>query len=329
MTAWWVAAFGLAPLGLTVGGCPPRAPAHHVQAERLEALYERIRPAIVEVLVDGRKNGSGCIVDGKLVTAAHVTLTREPIEVLFADGLRVPATRLGEDLGHDLALFSLPQGDAPYPSLPLAEASPPVGTEVLLAGFPGSVGHVVLVGRIAQDRPQYWWYDGRGSKRLLGVAGRAIRGTSGGPWLDGDGRVVGLNVGNYTVDNQAAGIAHSAPPDAVRRLIEAGADVPVPTLWARFAAVRHHDTPLRQKAPRGRRGVIVSWVRSGGAGAQAGLRVGDTILAIDGTPTPDRNAFLDALRARTPFSAPRALKVWQSREQRYTTLTVRPERLRW
>ena len=120
-----------------------------------ELLYSKVAPRCVEILVEGRLEGSGFIVskEGLVITAHHVTQKKaKSVEALSSYIGRAPLKRIANYKGCDLALFSLPPKEDEYPSLPLANEVPAEGTKVFLFGSPIFRHHLLLTGFIASKK---------------------------------------------------------------------------------------------------------------------------------------------------------------------------------
>ena len=100
-------------------------------------------------------SGSGFLWDGEghVVTNAHVIEGASAATVQLADGKTFPATLVGRDITHDLAVLRIPTGGLPSP-LPLAPPEPPlVGPEVLAIGNPFGLDWTLTTGIVsALDR---------------------------------------------------------------------------------------------------------------------------------------------------------------------------------
>ncbi|MCF7838043.1 MAG: trypsin-like peptidase domain-containing protein [Candidatus Marinimicrobia bacterium] len=224
--------------------------------------------------------GSGVIIDaaGYILTNYHVVERASRIQVTLADGTTYEAERLAGDETGDLALLKI-EADAPLPVLPLAAAEPPLlGETVIVVGNPFGLGHSVSVGvlsginREARHGGQVLFRD------ILQIDAAVNPGNSGGPLVNLDGELLGISVAFY---EQGQNIGFAVPISRVRGLLE---DWLTPET-ARGVAWGVTWAP----APDG--GLEVTALDPDGSAQQAGLRVGDRVLALDGRPV---NALLDA-----------------------------------
>ncbi|MCB9541463.1 MAG: serine protease [Myxococcales bacterium] len=268
------------------------------------ALYDRAAAAAVEILTDDHLDGSGFIVDPKgiVVTAAHaVTDPRRRIEIRSPRLGRAIVRLIARDIGHDIALLALPERAEPYPALELAPAIPPVGTDLYLYGAPLFRHGVLLPAMLARPTPTYEYLpDQQYYLRIYHLGGPSPVGTSGGPWLTADARVVGLQSGLMHDGGAPVGIAYMAPVDAIRALLATRKDATTPTLRIGFEEIWEQPDAFRRQYPPQLEAVVAVRVTPGGPAARAGLRNHDVITHLDGERVRLRDEILTAIRARKP-----------------------------
>ena len=267
-----------------------------------ESIYDRVARASVEVLVNGRLQGSGWFADadGHIATAAHmVWRAKGKLEVRSAERGRLEVKLVAIDRGHDLALLQAPKTDDPYPSLPLRRAMPAPPAEIYLFGAPQFRHGLLLTGKVARKAPAFEYFaDQQCAVRVFHVTGASPKGTSGGCWVDAEGNVVGLQSGMMTQGQAASGIAFVAPPDALRRLVETrqsattlDAGLAVEELW-------EQNPKVLKQFPSGIRGLQAAVCLENGPAAKAGLPAGALIALVDGKCLETRDAFYRSLRSR-------------------------------
>jgi serine protease Do len=195
-------------------------------------LFERIRPSVVEVLTKTRGNqGVAAAASGFLVLKNDWVVTNyhavteaifEPEEneliVVTNDSKRILAKVVAVDVQHDLAILQL---SFPLTAsvLTLREKWPAKGEAGFSMGKPGQYQHSIVSGTfngvIDEDTtPQ------------IVFSGAINPGMSGGPTLDSQGLVVGVNVASST-ENQLLGLA--VPAQALSKLISSTSKLPPPT----------------------------------------------------------------------------------------------------
>jgi len=163
-------------------------------AASVERLARQVRPAIAVVTFTGRDGrqqglGTGFVVDaeGLVATNLHVVGEGRPLSVQLADGSRHAVTEItASDRANDLAVLRIAKPAKPLVPLPLGDdADPPDGLPVVTVGNPHGltfsvVGGVVSGVREVEGRP------------MIQLAMPIEPGNSGGPVVDGEGRVIGV-----------------------------------------------------------------------------------------------------------------------------------------
>ena len=273
-----------------------------VSTHAADAPLQKLQAASVEILVDGRLAGSGCVAsaDGRVLTANHVApKDGVKLEILSPTLGRHPAKVLGRDRGHDLLLLAIPKSKEVYPYLPVAAAAPMVGERVWLHGAPVFRHNVTLPGTIARADTSFDFYDGA-FREIQYIAAMAPKGTSGGPWVNARGELVGVQSAIMSIKDAPQGIAYSAPWAAMRALLKNVRDIESTTMNAAVEEIWGQSPETIAKLPEGTRGLVARHVKPKGAAATAGLREWDVIIALDGKPVQRTDNFLRRLRAKQP-----------------------------
>jgi serine protease Do len=158
---------------------------------QLSSVVDLARRSLVQVHTARQGNGAGTILhsDGLIVTNAHVVQRRSP-KITLWDGRTLPGRLLAYDEKRDLAAVSIETTDLPAMPLGNGRILRP-GQWVIALGHPWGVtgattaGMVIASGRPLEGIP----YDGE----LIQVGLHLRPGHSGGPMVDDDGRLVGIN----------------------------------------------------------------------------------------------------------------------------------------
>ena len=224
--------------------------------------------------------GSGVVVgEGLVVTNAHNV--RGEVAVTFADGRVGTATVAGADLEGDLAVLSVDTGGAP--TVPWSEGDVELGEVVIGLGRPGGRGLRAGVGFITGLGLSFRGPEGRTVSGALEHSAPLAHGSSGGPVVDSDGRLVGINThrpgeGFYLA--LPAGSELKSRVDALARgesprRVRLGVALAPPKVARRL----RHAVGLPQ-----RDGLLVHAVEESGPADRAGIRRGDLIVSVSGTP---------------------------------------------
>jgi len=158
--------------------------------ETVQDIASKIGPSVVGI---GRRgpHGSGVVVaNGSVLTNAH-NIRRDRVTVSFADGRTEAGEVLGADFDADLALVSVDTGDTP----PLEPNGSDVdlGSPVVALSNPGGMGLRVTVGYVSGTERTFRGPRGRKIKGSLEHTAPLLPGSSGGPVVDRDGRLLGIN----------------------------------------------------------------------------------------------------------------------------------------
>lgn len=158
--------------------------------DALSMVAAHARAALVSIDVDGRGIGAGTIWHpaGLILTNAHVA-GRRSLFVTLPDGRALPAKLLARDSGRDLAALSVEAGDLPTVELGDSRRLR-AGDWVLALGHPWGVRGAVTAGVVIDvGRPQ----EMPAAQELIQVGLHLRPGRSGGPLVDAQGRLVGVN----------------------------------------------------------------------------------------------------------------------------------------
>lgn len=273
--------------------------------------------------------GSGVIVDpsGLVVTNAHVVRGADMITVALADGREFEGKVSLADDASDLAVVQILALNESLPSAPLTSSeSLEVGDLVIAIGNPFGVGQTVTSGIVsARARPNL---DINDFNFFIQTDAAINPGNSGGPLVDMNGGIVGINTAIYSRDGGSLGIGFAIPAEMVKTVVAAerngGADSGgVVRAWL---GVRMQDmTPdiARSVGLDRPRGAMVVKVARGSPADDAGLQVGDAILAVNGRDVANA-AEMHYRWATVPLGEEAAFQVW--RQNRTLSLNV-PARL--
>lgn len=259
----------------------------------LESAVERASQSTVTVYGRRRLPGTGVIwsQDGWVVTANHIVERDEEIEVGLPDGRRVPATLRGRDPGSDLALLSV-EGIIGSP-VTRSGRDPRPGQLVLAIGRPGETGAMASFGivnavggrRSAADAP---------GESVLRSDVAMLPGFSGGPLVDAEGAMIGLNTS--MLDRSGGVTILNAWIDQVVGTLREHGKVRQAYLGIGAQSVALPPTLRGTGEDDPARGLLVVGVEPAGPAEHSGVMLGDLVLAIAGTPVQDVEDLQRSLR---------------------------------
>jgi S1-C subfamily serine protease len=261
-----------------------------------------VSPSVVRIDVEGVKtpprpgrprapneaigSGSGFVFtpDGYVLTNSHVVSGAKRIMVTLLDGRKVPAHLVGDDPDTDLAVVRLHEAADVTPVVFGDSSSLRVGQIAVAVGNPFGFDCTVTAGVVSALGRSLRTQSGRLVDDVIQTDAALNPGNSGGPLVDAQGRVIGVNTAMILpAQGICFAIAINTASFVVGKLIHegrirrsylgvAGQNVPL-----HRRVVRFHDLPLESA-------VFVVSVEPGSPGATAGLRDGDLIVGFDGKP---------------------------------------------
>lgn len=266
------------------------------------ALYDRAKAASIEVICSGQLGGSGWIADasGYAFTAAHVVGDRKKVDVIGEFG-REEANVVALDKGHDLALLRLPKREKAYSFLPTSKNALKVGQEIYLFGAPMFRHAVMFPGRVGRKDTAFEYLGSQGVYiETQYVIATSPLGTSGGPWINAMGEIVGLQSGLMQRNEAQVTIAFITPATAIARLLKDKKSAATPTVRGAFEEIWEHNPKFVAKFPPRSEGLVVRVIKKDGPLDRAKLKVDDLVLAADGKPLRYRDQILRLIRSKKP-----------------------------
>jgi Do/DeqQ family serine protease len=241
-----------------------------------------------------RSLGSGVVIDpsGFVVTNNHVIEGADQVKVSLADKREFEAEIVLKDARSDLAVLRIGDKRERFTAIDLADSDAlQVGDVVLALGNPFGVGQTVTHGIVsAVARTQVGITD---YQFFIQTDAAINPGNSGGALVDLNGRLVGINTAIFSRSGGSQGIGFAIPVNMVRGVIasaQGGSSVVRrPWLGAKLQAVTPEIAEgLGLKRPAG---ALVASITPKSPAARAGLKTGDLLVAVDGQPVDDPNAF--------------------------------------
>ena len=275
-----------------IGGCLPFGNYEAVFQDTVKAASGKVFPALVYIKVvqttmdSGRSStasssGSGVLIsaDGEIITNNHVIDKALSIRCLLNDGRAFDAELIGCDKDTDLALIKLklPENTPQLPVAAFAEKPVEEGDFVMALGAPWGLNRSVSIGIISCANR---YLAGHSLYSLWYQTDAAISpGNSGGPLINTDGRIVGINtLGMFST----GALAFTIPSDTVQIMLERFRKYRKAN-WAWFGfnlqPLKDFDRNIYFDYPTG---VIIAGTAPGSPAHKAGFEVNDLLLAIDG-----------------------------------------------
>jgi len=239
--------------------------------------------------------GSGIVLgEGRVLTNAH-TVRGDEVTVTFADGRTAQGRVAGRDIDGDLAVIDVDTSGAA--ALPWADgAAVSIGTPVFALANPGGRGLRVTFGFVSGvDRS----FRGPRGRRITGSVEHTaplLPGSSGGPVVSADGRLIGINTNRL-----GEGFYLAIPADeSLRGRADAlgRGEFSTPPRLGVAIAPGHVARRLRRAVGLPERdGLLIREVTEDSPAARAGLAQGDLIVAAGGHPVRSLDDLFDALQA--------------------------------
>jgi S1-C subfamily serine protease len=271
--------------------------------------------------------GSGVIIDGRgyIVTNNHVIseAANNPSQfkttVVFNDGKEVPANLVGRDPKTDLAVLKVDNVD----NLTVAQLGDSdkvrVGDEVLAAGAPLGLRSTVTHGIIsALHRPVPLSGEGSDTDTVIDAVqtdASINHGNSGGPLIDMESRVIGINTAGKSLSDSASGLGFAIPVNEMKfvaqTLIKDGKIVH-PTIGISTRSVSNAIAS----------GAQVANVKAGSPAQKGGLLENDVVVKVGNRKVADADEFVVAVRQ---LAVGQDAPIEVVRDGRHVTLTVRPD----
>jgi len=265
-------------------------------------IYKAAAPGVVQVTSSvvsqdptfgqpqqGQSLGSGFVIDkaGHILTNFHVVDGAKEVFVNFSGNDKYKAKIVGTDPSTDLAVLQIDAQSRALTPLPLGNSDAiEVGAPVVAIGNPFGLDRTVTAGIVSALQREIRAPNGFTIDKVIQTDASINKGNSGGPLLDADGKVIGINSQIETGDGSTGnvGIGFAVPINTVR---EVASEI-MKTGKAEHAylgvSMQTIDETLAKTARLpAQKGVILSNVQAGSPAAEAGLKGGTRSVVVDGT----------------------------------------------
>lgn len=287
----------------------PSIAASLVENGTVASIFNNASPAVVEINVTEQTSGfflqgteqgqgSGFLIDnqGDIITNNHVVDGATSVTVTFSTGKTATASIVGTDAKDDLALIKVAASDVSgITPLQLGDSSSiQIGQMAVAIGSPYGLQNTVTVGVISGINRSFT--DNSGNMTGMLQTDAALNpGNSGGPLLNSNGQVIGVNTAIEQTSTGANGLGFAIPSNTVSNVLnslEAGNKITRPYLGIEGTDL--NATLAKSLGLNVSSGVYVVQVMSGSPAASAGLVAGgidnngnpttggDVITAVDG-----------------------------------------------
>lgn len=242
--------------------------------------------------------GSGVIFDaqkGLVLTNNHVINKADQITVSLTDGRSFQAKVVGSDPATDVALIQIPAEQ--LTALPLANSDKlRVGDFVVAIGNPFGLGQTVTSGIVSALSRSGLGIEGY--ENFIQTDASINPGNSGGALVNLRGELVGINTAIFSPNQEASniGIGFAIPSNMVKQVTDQ---------LLKFGEVRraHLGVQMQDLTPqlaqafniKSDRGAVVTNIAADSAAAEAGLKIGDIVTAVDGHKLVNADSFRNSI----------------------------------
>jgi S1-C subfamily serine protease len=259
-------------------------------SSRVADAYERVGPAVASVIAlnrDGHPTGQGSGVvftpDGYLLTNSHVAGGAKEFRIALPCGQKHTARLVGDDPATDLAVLRTNSSGLDYAAFGRSSALR-IGELVIAIGNPLGYQSTVTAGIVSALGRTLRTQNGRLIESVIQTDAPLNPGNSGGPLVNGEGLVVGINT---AMAGAAQGICFAigsdTAEDVAQRLMRDGR-VRRAKLGVAAQTIALDRRLMRRLERVTNTAAMISDLTAGGAALQAGLAAGDILLTLDDQP---------------------------------------------
>ncbi|HEX7230172.1 MAG TPA: trypsin-like peptidase domain-containing protein, partial [Candidatus Binatia bacterium] len=249
---------------------------------------------------------------------AHVVDGAKKIIVKLADKRELDARVIGEDMATDVAILKIDVKES-LPTIRLGDSDNlEVGEWVMAVGNPFGLDSSVSSGIVSGKGRNI----GEAYDRLIQTDAPLNPGSSGGPLIDLNGRVVGINKAIVSATGGSIGISFATPINLIKEVLpQLENKGKVTRGWAGISIQELNSALAETLGLERPTGALVAGVVKDGPADRGGIKLGDVILEYDGKPVTDA-LDLPLWIARTPVAKRVGVKIQRDREEMKLDVTV-------
>ena len=249
-------------------------------------------------------SGSGVIIssDGYIMTNNHVVskASDDGIRVVLTDKREFHAKLIGTDPNTDIAVIKIDASDLPVASIGNSD-NVKVGEWVLAMGNPLGLNNTVTAGIVSALGRNIRMGDSYSINNFIQTDAVINPGNSGGALVDMNGYVIGINAAIKTNTGYYQGYGFAIPinlaKDVAQELIQKG------KVARGYIGVSIKDVDIKEAKGLGlseAKGVLIQGIQPGSGGEEAGLKIGDIILMVDGQEVNASNQLQTVIGSKDP-----------------------------
>jgi putative serine protease PepD len=295
----------VSPTQVTVADATPAASSDR---SSVGEIYKASSASVVEITVGSaaetspfggeggtqQAQGSGFVydTDGHVITNQHVVDGAETVSVKFANGKEYSARVVGGDPSTDIAVIDVDAPASELRPLRLADSSSvEVGDGVVAIGSPYGLEQTVTAGIVSAVNRQITSPNSFAIDDAIQTDAAINHGNSGGPLLDMDGEVIGVNSQIESESGGNVGIGFAVPSNTVAKIADA---------LIADGSVEHAYLGVAIDDTEDAKGATLAEVRSGTPAAEADLQQGDVVTELDGENVDSADELRRLVDAKSP-----------------------------
>jgi putative serine protease PepD len=280
-------------------------PAANTTGLSVSDIYQRTQKGVVEITVTTSQStnpfggqqtqqaqGSGFVYDsnGHIITNQHVVEGATSISVRFWNGKTYKAEVVGSDPSTDLAVIKVDAPASVLKPLTLADSNAvAVGDNVVAIGSPFGLENTVTSGIVSALHRQMTSPNNFSIDDSIQTDAAINHGNSGGPLLNAEGQVIGVNAQIESDSGGNDGVGFAIPSNTVKSIVSE---------LISTGKAEHAYLGVSVETANG--SVRITQVRPGTPAADAGLQSGDRIVSLDGKQIVSADGLTSAIAAKKP-----------------------------